>query len=130
MIGQRHTKTREKIFEAFKHFDKPVDAMEIFSYLKKDIDLASIYRNLDLMKKSGLLNVILFGEGKKRYELVRNNHHHHFVCDNCGKVIDINIDENNLINKIMTDNARLPARQGLRIQRHNLEFFGLCKNCQ
>ena len=126
-IGQRFTRTRKIIFEAIERFDKPVSVQDIFNYLKKqkeEIDLTSIYRNLELMKKADLVNIILFGEGKKRYELKNiNEHHHHLVCENCGDVKDIEMQEGSLLKYVAEQSNFL-------IKKHNLEFFGICQNCQ
>lgn len=123
-IGKRFTKPRKAIFHALTNFEKPVTIKEIYHFLKNSIDLASIYRTLDLMKQSAVVNEIEFGDGKKRYELVTGkNHHHHLVCENCGDVTDIEMKEEQLLNKIKTKND-------FRIKRHELEFFGLCQNCQ
>lgn len=126
-IGQRFTKPRKKIFEAIGHFDKPVSAQEIYDFLKKqkeEVDLTSVYRNLELMNQSDIVNVILFGEGKKRYELKnKKEHHHHFVCEKCGDVKDVEMREENLI-------ANIKNNGGFLIKKHNLEFFGLCPDCQ
>ena len=126
-IGQRYTQTRKNIFKAIEHFDKPVSAQEIHDLLKKqkeEVDLTSVYRNLELMKKSDMVNVVLFGEDKKRYELKdKKEHHHHFVCEKCGYIRDLEMKEENLM-KIMKNN------KGLLIKYHNLEFFGLCPDCQ
>lgn len=126
-IGQRYTQTRKKIFSAIGHFDRPVTAQEIYDHLKKEneeVDLTSVYRNLDLMKKSDAVNVILFGEGKKRYELKdTHSHHHHFYCEKCGDIKDIEMKEENLLKGIKN-------KKGFVITKHNLEFFGLCPNCQ
>jgi Fur family ferric uptake transcriptional regulator len=126
-IGQRFTQTRKMIFDAIEKFDKPVSVQDIFNYLKKqkaEIDLTSIYRNLELMNKADLVNIILFGEGKKRYELKnKNEHHHHLFCENCGDVEDIEMQEGGLLKTVA-------VRSKFLIKKHNLEFFGLCQNCQ
>lgn len=123
-IGKRFTKPRKAIFQALTNFKKPVTAKEIYHFLKNSIDLASIYRTLDLMKQLTIVNEIEFGDGKKRYELVTGkNHHHHLVCESCGDVMDVEMKEEKLLNKIKTKND-------FKIKRHELEFFGLCQNCQ
>jgi Fur family ferric uptake transcriptional regulator len=126
-IGQRFTRTRKNIFEAIEHFDKPVSVQDIFSYLKKqkeEIDLTSIYRNLELMRKAGIVDIILFGEGKKRYELKNiSEHHHHLVCEKCGDVEDIEMQEKDLLKDVKKQTK-------FKILKHNLEFFGLCQDCQ
>lgn len=123
-IGIRYTKPRKLVFEALAHFSKPATALEIHNYLKNEIDLTSIYRTLELLKKSDLVNVILFGEGKKRYELKNiSEHHHHLFCENCGDVEDIEMQEGSLLKTVAEQSKFL-------IKKHNLEFFGLCQNCQ
>ncbi|OGK21309.1 hypothetical protein A3C23_02260 [Candidatus Roizmanbacteria bacterium RIFCSPHIGHO2_02_FULL_37_13b] len=126
-IGYRFTRPRRLIFEVLEQHIKPVSTQDIFQFLKKRnkyIDLTSIYRTLDLMKKATIVNEIEFGDGKKRYELVKGkNHHHHLVCKNCGDVEDIEIREEKLMKalKIETD---------FKIEKHTLEFFGLCDKCK
>jgi Fur family ferric uptake transcriptional regulator len=126
-IGQRFTRTRKNIFEAIEHFNKPVSVQDIFSYLKKqkeEIDLTSIYRNLELMRKADIVNAILFGEGKKRYELkIISEHHHHLVCEKCGDVEDIEMQEKNLLKDV-------EKQSKFKVLKHSLEFFGLCQDCQ
>ncbi|MCL4364466.1 transcriptional repressor [Patescibacteria group bacterium] len=121
MIGKRRTQTRKKIFAAFNHFQKPISVLELYSFLHKQVDLTSIYRNLELMKKTGGIIEIDFGDGKKRYELPKN-HHHHLICESCGAVKDLKINDESIFNKTKD--------QGFLIKKHRLEFFGLCKNCQ
>ena len=112
------------VFEALEHLSKPVSANEINDYLKNKIDLTSVYRTLSLLIKSEMVNVILFGEGKKRYELKnKNEHHHHLVCEKCGDVKDVEMKENSLLKSV-------EVRSKFVIKKHNLEFFGLCPDCQ
>lgn len=123
-IGIRYTKPRKLVFEALEHLSKPVSANEINDYLKNKIDLTSVYRTLSLLVKSEMVNVILFGEGKKRYELKnKNEHHHHLVCEKCGDVEDVEMKESSLF-KLVEERSKFV------IKKHNLEFFGLCPDCQ
>ena len=123
-IGIRYTKPRKLIFEALEHLSKPVSANEINDYLKNKIDLTSVYRTLSLLVKSEMVNVILFGEGKKRYELKnKNEHHHHLVCEKCGDVEDVEMKESLLLKSV-------EERSKFVIKKHNLEFFGLSPDCQ
>lgn len=126
-IGKRTTRPRKLIVEALSKFSTPITVNDIHEYLRRKnevIDLTSIYRNLELMRKSDVVSVILFGEGKKRYELKdTNDHHHHFFCENCGDIEDIEMKEENLLKEIKNNKRFL-------IRKHNLEFFGLCPKCQ
>lgn len=122
-LGQRETKQRKIILKALSNLTTPSTVKEISGCLKNKVDTVSIYRTLSLMKKNNLVNVILFGDGKKRYELISSkNHHHHLICEGCGKIEDVEIKEEVLIKSIKNNHDFF-------IKKHNLEFFGLCKDC-
>lgn len=126
--GSRVTKPRERIINALTTLSKPVTVKEIFGYLQKKhvkVDLASIYRTLHLLSEIGIVHVFEFGEGKKRFELMsEQKHHHHFVCDGCGSINEISVSEEQfLIHEIKRQTE-------FDIKRHTLEFFGYCKNCR
>src|SRR5689334_18191050 len=81
------TKARVTILTILQEKDCPVDVETIQHGLKHHhvrADQATIYRNLDTLAQSHLINRIDFQEGKFRYEL-HEAHHHHLVCDVCGK---------------------------------------------
>ncbi len=126
--GNRITKPRKIIADALIALSKPVTVQEIASYLIKKrayVDLVSIYRTLHLLSEMGMVHVFEFGEGKKRFELMdEQKHHHHFVCDNCGSVNEVLMsDEQQLMSEVKKRNTFI-------IKRHSLEFFGLCQKCQ
>ena len=39
--------------------------------------------------EKGLTKQINLNEGKARYEISRNDNHHHLICQNCGSIEDI-----------------------------------------
>ncbi len=124
--GYRLTKSRKELFTALS--DYPYTVQELAQRLKKQavgIDLASIYRGLAVFLQMGLIYSIDFGDGKKRYELVNKiDHHHHAVCNNCGKIENISFkQEGKLINDI-------GKRINYEIENHSIEIFGLCSNCK
>ena len=79
--GYRITSQRQEVINVLA--TQPVTVQEIFTILQKKnvkIDLASIYRTLELFTTLKLVQVIEFGENKKRYEITdENNHHHHLI---------------------------------------------------
>ena len=50
------------------------------------IDLTTIYRNLDMFVKDGLVKKLNLGEGEAQYEY-KFDDHHHAICQDCDKVI-------------------------------------------
>ena len=90
------------------------------------IGKATIYRTLDLLVKSRLVEELDFGEGFKRYEhrLTRQPIHQHLVCTACGDVAEFESGE------MLAIEARVARRFGFRPTRHRLEIYGLCRACQ
>jgi len=90
------------------------------------IGKATIYRTLDLLVKSKLVEEHDFGEGFKRYEhqLSRQPVHEHLICVECGTVIEFRSDEVERIEqRVMQDHGFEPSR-------HRLEIYGLCRDCR
>ena len=90
------------------------------------IGKATIYRTLDLLVKSRLVEEHDFGEGFKRYEhrLSRQPLHQHTICIECGGVEEFASPE------IPAIEARVARDFGFRPTRHKLEIYGLCRRCQ
>jgi len=93
---------------------------------RERIGKATIYRTLDLLVKSNLVEEHDFGEGFKRYEhrLSRSPAHHHLICQACGSVEEFEIPE------IPAIAARVARELGFRPQRHRVEIHGLCRTCR
>lgn len=90
------------------------------------IGKATIYRTLDLLVKSNLVEEHDFGEGFKRYEhrLTPRPTNHHLICQSCGSVEEFEMSEMPAVE------ARVSRETGFRPQRHRVEIQGLCKACQ
>jgi len=90
------------------------------------IGKATIYRTLDLLVKSKLVDEHDFGEGFKRYEhrLSREPVHEHLICMECGSVTEFRSEE------VQRVEERIAAEHGFRPTRHKLEIYGLCRACQ
>ena len=123
--GFRITLPRQEIFNILRNY--PLTVREISQTLKTKnilVDLASVYRSLELFKQMGIVQEIDLGDGMKRYELIRQDkHHHHFVCNNCGTIKDIS---SKIEEKMMKD---IQSKTKFLIQDHSLEMFGLCQKC-
>ena len=90
------------------------------------IGKATIYRTLDLLVKSKLVEEHDFGEGFKRYEhrLSREPVHEHLICIECGAVIEFRSEEVKRIENWVRD------QHGFTPARHRLEIYGLCRSCR
>ncbi len=69
---------------------------EIYSGIRVDnptISLATVYKNVNLLKEQGIVIEINIPSGKMRYDYL-SHPHIHLVCKNCGCVEDLDYDEN------------------------------------
>lgn len=103
------------------------DSSTILSYLDNSpthIDRATVFRVLNTFKKAGIIRAIQLNENKFRYELTNRPEHHHIVCSICGKIADIEICIDEEMEKKITKDT------GFIVNKHMLEFSGICSNCQ
>lgn len=124
--GIKNTTARSEIISILDKQSKPLDVVAIIDLLRSNsfsTDQATVYRILNTFYKKGIVSRIELGEGKYRYELQKDDHHH-LICTNCGSIADI---EDKFMNKFEKE---IKEKKGFLVKSHSLEFFGLCKNCQ
>jgi len=127
--GLKFTRTRRLIFEEiFSEKTVHSNAYEIHRRLKgkgEKISLATIYRTLNLLVKSGLVSEIDFGESHSHYEPeVSKATHGHLVCLSCGAVKEFS-DE-----KIQSILERIGKERRFKTDKFSIQVFGYCQNCQ
>lgn len=90
------------------------------------IGKATIYRTIEILVRSGLVEEHDFGEGFKRYEHLFGGTpvHEHLICENCHEVVEFESDE---VIRLQEATAR---KHGFISSRHRLEIYGLCPACQ
>lgn len=105
---------------------EPQSTNELIKKLHGKIDRASLYRNITLFEKLGLIQRVYIG-WKYKIELsdVFSNHHHHISCLKCGKIKAIH-EEDEIENLIHS----LADKYGISADRHQLEIQGTCQECQ
>ena len=124
--GKSFTGVRIVILDILKSANSPLSPKQILGLITlKKPDLATIYRNLLLMESLGIIASVDLGEGFKRYEINRpEGHRHHIICRSCGKIEDI--DECGL----QEMEKEISRKIGFKIEKHRLEFFGVCAVCR
>ena len=89
--------------------------------LKIDRELVSD-ENLNLLADLGEAIKITTPNGGVHFD-GRTEPHYHFCCNNCGEVIDLNLEELQFINEAASENFK-----GV-IESHSMMFYGTCENC-
>jgi len=88
------TKKRLSILELLKCTHGALSAAEVHEHLP-EIDLVTIYRNLDLFTKEKLIKKVNLGNEEAQYEY-QSEPHHHAVCDNCHKIVHFTLSDSQL----------------------------------
>jgi len=124
--GYRMTPQREMILDAI-HKEGHITADDIYQRVRAKstaINLATVYRTLDLLKALAIVTAIDTGEGCVHYELAGDQPHHHLVCEACGKILELDCDVLEPLEK------ELHSRYGFQVNLNHLALFGLCPKCQ
>ncbi len=61
--------------------------------LGRPIDLSTVYRTVDTLQEAGIVHHVHLGHGASVIHLTESGHHHHLVCDLCGRTVDLPIEE-------------------------------------
>lgn len=128
--GRRLTPVLHELVQIFLRNKSPLTSIEILQQLQiagQKVNKTTVYRQLELLRFSGIIQEVMFSDRKGRYELLfgDHGHHHHLICLNCGKIIDLDLKEN-----ISSQQKIIWQKKKFKVARHSLEFFGLCQNCQ
>lgn len=123
---ERNTKQKELIHDALKSSDEFISAQDLHRKLEDEdvkVGLATVYRQLNALAEAGEADTVRL-EGQQLFRLCGDDgHHHHLVCTNCGKTVEIESPSETWLRGIST-------KYGFTIERHTLEVFGLCSDCQ
>ena len=126
--GQRLTKERlvvlQKACACNGHFDPESLYMEIRATGLKT-SRASVYRTLNLLYESGLIEKALKTDHGTLYEKsLGHGHHDHMMCIQCGRIFEFYSEE---LEKLQES---LCSKQGFEGKSHSLEIKGYCQRCR
>jgi Fur family ferric uptake transcriptional regulator len=127
--GLRAGGARTAVIDLLGRQDCCLTAQEIFDQLRaggRRVGIASIYRTLEQLTRDGFVQRIDIGAGVSRFEPIHPSgahHHHHLVCDDCGKVEAFADDE---LERAL---HRLEGRTGYSVAGHDVVLRGACADC-
>ena len=124
--GQRITPQRLAIARVIAKSEGHPSAEDIRDRIKKDfptMSLATVYRNIILLKSLGEVLELGFPDGSNRYDGNKPHPHPHVICVKCKAIVDPDLDS---LDKIKNEVAR---ETGFQILNHRLDFFGICSKC-
>ena len=115
----RLTKKRQAILELLQKHHGMLSAADIHAALP-DVDLVTIYRNLDLFVSEGLIKKVNLDTDEMHYEH-QTEPHHHAICGNCKRVIHFSVEDKKILDLLKSKNFESDSLE--------LTVRGNCKQC-
>ena len=125
--GVRITPQREMILDALAHGSGHMTAEEIYDQVKehtKVINIATVYRTLDLLVEAGLASRANLWDGRLVYATSQHGPHLHLVCRSCGTTVDA---DSSLLSSFVT---QVKEQYQFLADWQHLSLQGTCQACQ
>ena len=119
------SKKQEHLLKELRKCDDELSGQELHRLLinkGKSMGLTTVYRNLQILLKQGLIRSRHLPTGEVLYTPVDRDIHH-LTCVQCG--------ETSKLEGCPVESIHAPKKNPKKFQLlfHTLEFFGLCQNC-
>jgi len=129
-LGRKSGVARSAVIRQLAAERCAVSAEEISATLAdkgQRIGRASVYRALESLAETGLLQRIELGDGSSRWERASvgesGHHHHHLLCRSCGQIIPFESDSLEMaINAVASEVT-------FKVESHDLTLHGTCESC-
>jgi Fur family ferric uptake transcriptional regulator len=125
--GLRPTRQRLAVLASLASEPNDATAQQIHARLRarsERVGLATVYRTLALLSEHGVVDALMHHPGEVCYRLCGAGHHHHLVCEECHRVVELGDCE--------LDGwlARLSTEHGFTVAAHSVEVTGTCAECR
>lgn len=121
---RRMTRQQTAIHDVLQGSSRPLGPSEILALARRKVSgigLATVYRCLNRLLEDGKVTPVEIPGQPRRYERAGLAHHHHFFCNNCSRVYEL--DGCGL-------KARHPAPDGFEVESHEIILYGTCAECR
>ena len=127
--GYRSGGARRSVIQLLGRQECCLTAQEIFDGLRAEgrgVGIASVYRILDLLADQGFVQRVEIGDAITRFEpaYAGGDHHHHLVCNSCGKVEAF--EDEGLEHAL----RQVERKTGYTTAGHDVLLRGDCQDCR
>ncbi len=125
MAGLKYSRQREAVLNYLRSTTSHPTAEMIYMVIREEfprVSLGTIYRNLNLLAEQGEILRLRCGDGVEHYDAVTEPHNH-FICRECGSVMDLQMASIDSIDKTAEQNF------SGKIEGHEVYFYGICNKC-
>ena len=120
----RKTRQLQAIHDVLNGTDRPMSIEEIHRAARRREDglgLATVYRAVKALTEEGVVVAITLPGEAPRFELAGKGHHHHFQCNECGRVFET---------KACLDDLRPLVPRRFQLTGHEIVLYGRCAECR
>jgi len=124
--GHKVTPQRLAIINILAKSEGHPSVDDIYDKIIRDfptMSLATVYRNILLIKTLGEVLELGFPDGSNRYDGNKPYPHPHVICIKCKKIVDPDLDS---LDEVKNE---VELETKFKILNHRLDFFGICSNC-
>src|SRR5437016_5329629 len=124
--GVRATPRRLEVLEELAQERDDVTAQQLWRRLRERdsrTGLATVYRTLALLSEKGVIDSLSHHGTELCYRLCTDSHHHHLLCTNCHRVVEIEQCIDGWIDEVT-------SRHGFVVTDHRVEITGVCADCR
>ncbi|MEK6635841.1 MAG: transcriptional repressor [Planctomycetota bacterium] len=119
------TPQRLMIFKILENNTSHPSAEEVFKWVKKiypTVSFTTIYKTLETLRDLGEVQELIIDEDRKHYD-PNTDIHHHIICSNCKKILDIFED--------FSQHVKMPdtLKKDYTVSGFQISFHGICKDC-
>ena len=126
MTEKRNTWQKTAVLDELSNTEEFVSAQELHQKISqsgKKLGLTTVYRALTEMVEQGLADSLSLSDGEMRYRICTPEHHHHLICRVCGKTVEFDLPGfEELAQSVAVQNSFTELS-------HEIELFGICKDC-
>ena len=122
--SRRSTKQRQIILDVLKKMKNHPTADEIYEAVRHHlprISLGTVYRNLQILSRSGMIRTLTDGE-RMRFDSSLHEHYH-IRCLACGRVDDM---PESALREL---GEKIVGESNYKILGFKMEFVGICPAC-
>lgn len=124
--GQRSTRQKQRVIDSLNASDVFRSAQEIHEDIRGSGDtvgLSTVYRTLQSLAHNEEIDCLIRTDGEALYRKCSQTHHHHLVCRQCGRTIEV---KGPAVEKWADSIAK---EHSFSEVSHTLEIFGRCSSC-
>ncbi|WP_066904368.1 Fur family transcriptional regulator [Millisia brevis] len=125
--ARRSTKQRAAIVGLLEEIDEFRSAQDLHEKLRsrgEGIGLTTVYRALQALADEHAVDVVRTDSGESMYRRCSTGHHHHLLCRECGKAIEV------AGPAVERWAAAIAAEHDFTDVTHTIEIFGTCADCR